>query len=174
MKSDRHSAVVYANQDLHLEDDIQLANAFSNLGVVKKQAGDLEKAASLHEKSIGIKRTYPIDQMAFLPALSHDNLGRVRELQGQWQTAAILFCSGSALLKAHSKETWTQHRMAQFTCSLGRVEAKLGQNIEAHNHLWEALALHEQSAGAFHPDFGLASYYLASFKLRQRMHDDAR
>ena len=163
----KHKSVVYSDSSLPLVDDIQLANALSNVAVVQKQAGDYEKAASLHQRALEIKMKYPVDQMAFLLALSYDNLGRVRELQGDLETAASWFAKGYSLLKAHSKETGTHHRMAQFTCSLGRVEAKLGQNMQAQNHLWEALKLYEETVGAFHTDAGLASYYLGSLSLKE-------
>ena len=51
----KHRDVTFKDLTLPLKDDIQLANAFSNLGVVKKQAGNYEEAALLHEKCIAIK-----------------------------------------------------------------------------------------------------------------------
>jgi tetratricopeptide (TPR) repeat protein len=169
----KHREVTFKDLTLPLKDDIQLANAFSNLGVIKKQAGNYEEAASLHDKCIAIKMKYPLDQMAFLLALSYDNLGRVRELQGDLEAAATLFAQGYGLFKGHSKEIGTQHRMAQFTCSLGRVEAKLGQNIQAQSHLLESLELFRESVGAFHSDAGLAWYHLGSLMLKEGAIEEA-
>ena len=157
-----NSRIIYDDKNLPLADDIQLANAYSNLGIVKKQAGEYEAAASLHQKSMDIKQKYPIDQMAFLLALSYDNLGRVREAQGELQDAARLFSQATELLKDHSTQDGTHHRMAQFTCSLARVEAKLGQTASAEKHFWDALEIFQKTVGTFHTDAGLAAYHLGS------------
>ena len=170
----KNSRIVYNDTALPLADDIQLANAYSNLGIVKKQAGDYEAAALLHLKSMSIKQNYPIDQMAFLLALSYDNLGRVREAQGQLQDAASLFSQATELLKEHSKQDGTHHRMAQFTCSLARVEAKLGRTDSAERHFWDALGIFEKTVGSFHTDAGLASYYLGSILASRGERNDAK
>lgn len=170
----KHSKVVHKDTNLPLEDDIQLANSLSNLAVVKKQSGDYAEAALLQEQCLSIKKKYPLDQMAFLLALSYDNLGRIKELQSEFEAAYALFKQGYSLLKIHSKEVGTHHRMAQFTCSLARMEAKLGLEKEAEDHLWESMKLYQETVGVSHTDAALTSYHLGTLLLRRGAFDDAK
>ncbi|KAL9035061.1 MAG: hypothetical protein Q9214_006762, partial [Letrouitia sp. 1 TL-2023] len=170
----RHREIAYRDSTLPMEDDIQLSNSFSNVAVVKKQMGDLTAAASLHEKALSIKLKYSVGKIPFLIALSYDNVGRVREQQGDLQEALDYFSQGYKLLSNHPIEVHTQHRMAQFTGSLGRVLAKLGETEQAQERFWEALRLYEKSVGVFHTDAALAAYHLGSLLMKSSQLEDAR
>ncbi|KAL9609450.1 MAG: hypothetical protein Q9167_005779 [Letrouitia subvulpina] len=159
---------------LPMEDDIQLSNSFSNVAVVKWQMGDLTAAGSLHEKALSIKLKYSVSKIPFLIALSYDNVGRVREQQSDLQGALDYFSQGYKLLSNHPIEVHTQHRMAQFTGSLGRVLAKLGETEQAQERFLEALRLYEKSVGVFHTDAALAAYHLGSLLMKNSQLEDAR
>lgn len=137
--------IEYPNNDAPLEVDIQLANAYSNLGIANKQALEFEKAADLHYKSLQIKRKYPETEMPFLFALSYHNLGKVRRLQGRLAEATELFQKGVELM--NSPEPQMQHRKATFLYSLGDIAAMGGKVKDAEAHLTTALRLQKDSIG---------------------------
>ncbi|KAI9846968.1 MAG: hypothetical protein M1837_003324 [Sclerophora amabilis] len=135
----------YANQDPPREVDIQLSNAYSNLGIAFKQSGQYDRAAELHMRSLSIKQKYPKDSIAFLYALSYHNLGKLRRLQGRYKDAAKFFREGIELMTSSHDEML--HRKATFIYSLGDTEASQENIEDAKYFLMEALRIQKESVG---------------------------
>jgi tetratricopeptide (TPR) repeat protein len=139
---EKHVYQCYPAGQLPMEVDIQLANAYNNLGIVKRQANLLDAAAILNEQSTAIKKKYPQDQMAFLLALSQHNQGQVRLAQGRTEEALTLLRESVTLISHTDSEM--QVRKAKFLYSLGTLEMKLGDVRSAESSLLNALSIRQR------------------------------
>ncbi|KAF9773377.1 hypothetical protein IL306_008832 [Fusarium sp. DS 682] len=163
-------ATEYTLKERPLHIDIQLANAYSNLGIQRKQVGKYEEAAELHYKSLAIKERYPEDQMEFLLALSYSNLGKVRKLQGRLQDAAALFRRSVTTMKRLDQEMLS--RKANFMCDAAEAEEKLGNVNGTRAEFLGAIKILKETVGEA-ADTGYACYRFAAFLYRQQDYDQA-
>ncbi|KAI8711523.1 hypothetical protein NCS52_01416100 [Fusarium sp. LHS14.1] len=83
--------VDFKHTDPPLHIGIQLANAYSNLGIAAKKMGDFDKAAQLHEKTIEMNGRQRDHCAGFLLALSLHNVGKLHRLQGRVEEAVKFF-----------------------------------------------------------------------------------
>ncbi|KAF3903704.1 hypothetical protein AA313_de0208901 [Arthrobotrys entomopaga] len=162
---------IYNDDDKKAEyaDQIQLANCFSNLGIAYKQDKRYPEAAELHFRSLKIKERWPHN--AFLLALSYDNLGKVRQLQGNLDEATRLFREAVDVYQGDLG--WDSHRAANFKHSLGRALIEQGNYDDAKKSLEEALKMLDESVGN-HVDTGWTSYTLGLVHHLKRDYDAAR
>ncbi|KAL2672316.1 hypothetical protein Neosp_013020 [[Neocosmospora] mangrovei] len=127
--------------DAPLHIDIQLANAYSNLGIAAKQMGEFEKAAQLHEKTIEIKERRRDHCAGFLLALSFHNKGKLRRLQGHVEEAAKLFAECNKEMRIYKDDKEMEARQAVWLCSLAEAEASLGRAGDAELHFSQSLQM---------------------------------
>jgi len=154
----------HPNGQLPIEIDIQLANSYNNLGILKRQALSLDEAAALNEQSMAIKRKYPKDQMAFLLALSHHNQGQTRLTQNRIGDALTHFRDSVSLMSYYSNSEMLV-RKAKFLYTLGSLEMKIGDVESAETSLLNALNIRQQHA----PNSGVAA--LTSHRLGVFYHE---
>jgi tetratricopeptide (TPR) repeat protein len=77
------------NMAMHFEEVEAYAAATTNLGLVYRETGELDAASSYLAESIGLARTFePVPPWLKFPLLI---LARVRERQGEWLEARVLF-----------------------------------------------------------------------------------
>ncbi|EEU36089.1 uncharacterized protein NECHADRAFT_87268 [Fusarium vanettenii 77-13-4] len=131
----------YKHTDAPLHIDIQLANAYSNLGIAAKQMGEFEKAAQLHEKTIEIKERRRDHCAGFLLALSFHNKGKLRRLQGHVEEAANLFAECNKEMRIYKDDKEMEARQAVWLCSLAEAEASLGRAGDAELHFSQSLQM---------------------------------
>lgn len=160
----------YRGKDAPMDVQIQLSNAYSNLGIAAKQMRQYDKAAELHYSSIDIKRRYPEFSAGFLLALSFHNLGKVRRLQGNIEEAAGLF--RQAVQEMQHEKSDSQDRKGVFLCSLGDIEERLGNVDSARAYLVESLDVLRGSVGES-SDMGITCHRLGVLKYRVRDFDEA-
>ncbi|KAM0431327.1 hypothetical protein ACHAPT_005301 [Fusarium lateritium] len=127
--------------------DIQLANAYSNLGIAAKQMGDFDRAAQLHERTIAIKERRRDHCAGFLLALSLHNMGKLRRLQGDMEEAARLFGECNSEMSIYKDDEEMKARQAVWLCSLAEAEARLGRVEDAQVHFTESLQTLKEVVG---------------------------
>ncbi|KAL6355488.1 hypothetical protein LRP88_11081 [Fusarium phalaenopsidis] len=131
--------VDYKHTDPPLHIDIQLANAYSNLGIAAKQLGDFGKAAQLHEQAIEIKERQRDHCAGFLLALSLHNVGKLHRLQGRVEEAVKFFGECDAEMSVYQDDDEMKARQAVWLCSLAEAEANLGRAGDAEEHFTQSL-----------------------------------
>lgn len=152
--------------------DIQLANAFSNLGIAAKQVGDFEKAAQLHQKAIEIKERRRDACAGFLLAISLYNMGKLNRLQGDMEEAVRLFGECNKEMSIYKESEEMKARQAVWLCSLAEAEASLGHAKDAEQHFKESLqALNEVMNDSL--DTGTTCLRFGSFKYRAGRFEEA-
>ncbi|KAM6511331.1 hypothetical protein FALCPG4_016335 [Fusarium falciforme] len=155
---------------LHI--DIQLANAFSNLGIAAKQVGHFEKAAQLHQKAIEIKERRRGPCAGFLLAISLFNMGKLRRLQGDIEEAVRLFGECNKEMSIYKENEEMRARQAVWLCSLAEAEASLGHAKDAERHFRESLqALKEVMNDSL--DTGTTCLRFGTFKYRAGRFEEA-
>lgn len=155
---------------LHI--DIQLANAYSNLGIAAKQVGDFVKAAQLHQKAIEVKERRRDHCAGFLLALSLHNMGKLRRLQGDIEEAVRLFSECNKEMSIYQENEEMKARQAVWLCSLAEAEASLGHMKDAERHFKESLqALKEVMNDSL--DTGTTCLRFGAFKHRAGRFEEA-
>jgi tetratricopeptide (TPR) repeat protein len=136
---DENMQTEYKHVEPPLHVDIQLANAYSNLGIAAKQTGEFEKASKLHKKAISIKERQRDHCAGFLLGLSLHNVGKLRHLQGHVEEAVEFFSECIAEMSIYRGDEEMKARQAVWVCSLAEAEASLGREEEAEAHFTESL-----------------------------------
>ncbi|KAI5457334.1 hypothetical protein BGZ63DRAFT_76477 [Mariannaea sp. PMI_226] len=155
---------------LHI--DIQLANAYSNLGIAAKQMGQFERAAQFHKKALAIKKNRREDCAGFLLALSFHNLGKLCRLQGQIDEAAEYFRKCVDEMNIYKDSQEMMPRQGVWLCSLAEVEETLGRMAEAELHFSQSLQILKDGVGDS-LDTGMASLRFGVFKFRAGKFEEA-
>ncbi|KAJ4321445.1 hypothetical protein N0V84_005367 [Fusarium piperis] len=164
--------VEYKRTDPPLHIDIQLANAYSNLGIAAKQMGDFGKAAKLHEQAIGIKERQRDHCKGFLLALSMHNVGKLRRLQGRVEEAVKYFCECNDEMSIYKDDQEMKARQAVWLCALAEAEACLERVQDAEVHFTESLqTLKKVMRGSL--DTGTTCLRFGAFKYRAGRYDEA-
>ncbi|RMJ15433.1 hypothetical protein CDV36_004891 [Fusarium kuroshium] len=166
-----------ADPPLHI--DIQLANAYSNLGIVAKQMGEFARAAQLYEQAIEIKERQRDHCAGFLLALSLYNVGKLHCLQGRVGEAVKFFRECQAEMSIYQDDDEMKARQAVWLCSLAEAEASLGRIEDAEAHFDQSLETLKKvmegslDAGMTCLRFGIFRYGAGRFEEALALFNDA-
>ncbi|RSL89554.1 hypothetical protein CEP51_001172 [Fusarium floridanum] len=169
----------YKDADPPLHIDIQLANAYSNLGIVAKQMGEFARAAKLYEQAIEIKERQRDHCAGFLLALSLHNVGKLHCLQGRVEEAVKFFRECQAEMSIYQDDDEMKARQAVWLCSLAEAEASLGHIEDAEAHFSQSLETLKKvmegslDAGMACLRFGIFRYGAGRFEEALALFNDA-
>lgn len=129
-------------------DSVRLATLQNHLGVFEYNAGNLERALDLFQRSTSYRKQRFGDQALVAEGLT--NIGAVLEDLGQPNEAERAYREA---LEVGTRTLGTEHRLVTATMNnLGLLLSRTRRNVEAEALLRQALAIDERTLGREHPD----------------------
>ncbi len=160
---------VQIDQELEAQPAIR-ARLMETIGTVYRSLGLFEKAGSMLERALELKRSTYGDNDINVADTLH-NLGIVFDDQGKYEEAASLFRKS---LDIRSSQLGPDDpEVARSLNSLAIVRWNQGKNAEAEPLLERSLAIKEKALGPDHPDLANTLINLGVLKHSQRKYDEA-
>ncbi|MDX1566311.1 MAG: serine/threonine-protein kinase [Longimicrobiales bacterium] len=136
-----------------------LATSLADLGVLLMETGDYERARSLLEEALEIRRSLPPDDdhpEGSDPAIATtlNQLGRVHRLLGHYGEAEALHFEAMAMLQSASGDSAPE--LATFMTDLVRTLEWAGDREREERWARESVALHRRLFGDSHPALAVA------------------